>query len=81
MVQYKKLYLVDPWRSEAFGLVDGSNVLILFYLTQPPRKYYHAEDHDLTPIIIENDQLVGWGWSYLRHNTDRYHIETPKLQR
>lgn len=81
VVRYKKMALVDPWRSEGFALVDGTEVLILFYLTQPQRKYYRAEDQELTPIVLENDKVVGWGWSYLRSNTARYRISTPLEQR
>ncbi len=81
IVRYKKIHLVDPWRSEAFSLVDGPDVLILFYVTQPLRKYYRAEDHELTPIVLEDEQVMGCGWSYLRRNTDRYHISTPREQR
>lgn len=81
IVRYKKIHLVDPWRSESFDLVDGTNVLILFYLTQPPGEYYsRIEDQELSPIVFENDELVGWGWSYLRRNTDRYGISTPREQ-
>ena len=81
VVRYNKLHLVDPWRSEAFSLADGSDVLILFYVTQPPRKYYRPEDDALTPIVLEDDQVVGWGWTYLRQNHDRYRIATPQEQR
>ena len=81
LVRYKKLYLVDPWHSEGFFLIDGSDVLILYYVTQPPRRYDRVEDHELTPIVLENDQVVGWGWSFLWRNSDRYRISTPKEQR
>jgi hypothetical protein len=81
VIRYKKIHLVDPWRSESFSLVDGTVVLILFYVTEPPRKYYRAEDHELTPIVLENDEVVGWGWSYLRRNLDRYQVSTPQEQR
>lgn len=81
LVNYRKLYLVDPWRSEAFSLVDGTGVLMLFYVTQPPRKYYRPEDHELTPIVLENDRVVGWGWTYLERNADRYQISKPREKR
>jgi len=81
VVRYGKLHLVDPWRSESFALADGSSVLILFYVTQPPRKYYSPDDRSLTPIVLEDDQVVGWGWSYLQQNYDRYRIQAPQDQR
>ena len=33
-VCHKKIQFVDPWRSEAFHLEDGTAVTILFYVTQ-----------------------------------------------
>jgi hypothetical protein len=81
VIRYKRIYLVDPWRTESFSLVDGTPVLILFYVTQPPRKYYQAEDAALTPIVLENDSVVGWGWSFVQQNNERYRITTPYGQR
>lgn len=81
VVRYKKIHLVDPWRTEGFALVDGTDVLLLYYLTQPPRKYYRPSDEALTPIVLEDDRVVGWGWSFLRRKSDRYQISTPREQR
>lgn len=80
VIRYRRIYFVDPWRSESFALVDGTEVLILYYVTQPTRKYYSAEDHELTPIVLENDHVVGWGWPYLRRSLDRYQVSAPKEQ-
>jgi len=80
IVRYKKIYLVDPWRSESFSLVDGTDVLILFYVTQPTRNFDRTQDYDLTPIVLEDDRVIGWGWSYLNRNTDRYRLSTPREQ-
>jgi hypothetical protein len=81
MVQYRKINLVNPWRSEAFLLADGTPVRILLYVTEQQRRYRTAEDHELTPIVFEGDQLVGWGWVYIERNTDRYRVSAPPEQR
>jgi len=81
LIQYKKIYFIDPWRSESFQLTDGTDVLILSYLTEPARDHFHPYDQDLTPIVLENDQVMGWGWTYLRRNTERYRVGTPKEQK
>ena len=81
LIQYKKIYFIDPWRSESYQLTDGTDVLILYYLTEPARKYYHPDDQALTPIVLENDRVVGWGWTYLRSNTERYRVGRPKEQK
>ena len=80
-IQYKKIYFIDPWRSESFQLTDGTDVLILYYLTEPARDLDHPTDQDLTPIVLENDQVMGWGWTYLRRNTDRYSVRTPREEK
>ena len=46
----------------------------------PQRETSKAEDQSLTPIVIENGVLKGWGWSYLRRNTDRYGVTSPMEQ-
>jgi hypothetical protein len=78
IIRYGRLHLIDPWRSESFSLVDGKQVLILFYVTQPPGRHYRPDDRTLTPIIFEDEILMGWGWSFLNQNTDRYQIMTPR---
>ena len=81
VVSYKRAHLVDPWRSECFFLTDGTDVCLLLYLTQPPRVPYTPDDYDLLPVVLENDRVVGWGWSYVRRKTDRYRVSVPKEQR
>jgi hypothetical protein len=81
VVRYKRLSLVDPWRTEGFSLVDGPSVLLLYYITQQPNELERPSDNELTPIVLENDRVVGWGSSFLRKNSDRYQISTPKEQR
>ena len=80
VVRYKRLYLVDPWRSESFALEDGTEVLLLFYITEFPRRYARSYDRALTPLVFETGILVGWGWSYLNRNLDRYQVKAPLPQ-
>ena len=83
LVSYRRIRLSNPWRSEAFILKDEgkTRVRILYYLTEPQRRWRTAGDGELTPVVLENDQVVGWGWSYLRRNMDRYAISVPLEQR
>ena len=82
IVRYERIHLLNPWRSEAFFLRDEHNtrVEILYYLTEPQVKWGTLREEEITPVVLENDLLVGWGWSYLRRNTDRYGISTPHEQ-
>jgi hypothetical protein len=81
VVRYKGIQFVNPLRSEAFYLADGTAVEILLYQTELQRRYPAVEDSELTPVVFEDDRLVGWGWSYLRRNTDRYRVSVPREQR
>jgi hypothetical protein len=80
-VRYKKIHFQDPWRSESFSLLDGTSVLVLYYVTQPTRRYAGASDAELTPVVLEGGKLVGWGWAFLRQNNERYRVAEPKEQR
>lgn len=77
MVRYTRIQLVDPWKNEMFFLEDGTPVVVLYYVTQPPHRYNPPRSGDLTPIVFENDAVVGWGWSFLRQNSDRYRMTLP----
>ena len=78
---YKAARVANPWRVDAFRLADGTSVRIQYYLTERPRNKARAQENELTPVVLENDRLVGWGWSYLKRMTDRYQISIPLEQR
>jgi len=74
-VSYKKIQVTNPYRSEGFALEDGTPVQVLFYLTQIQRKYGRPTDEELTPLVLEHGRLVGWGWSFLEKNLERYEVK------
>jgi hypothetical protein len=76
-VSYKKIQVTNPYRSEGFALDDGTSVQILFYLTQVQRRYGRPTNEELTPVVMENRKLVGWGWSFLDKNLERYQVKLP----
>ena len=78
---YKKARVTNPWRVDSFGLENGMAVRIQYYLTEKPRRITRPHDDDLTPVVFEDDRVVGWGWPYLRRMTDRYQISVPREQR
>jgi len=83
LVTYRNIRLFNPWRSESFLLRDDGNtrVAILYYVTEHQRRWRTVDDQELTPVVLEEDKVVGWGWSYLRRNMDRYAISVPLEQR
>jgi hypothetical protein len=80
LVHYRAIRLANPWRSEAFRLEDGTNVAILYYVTERQHRYRIAADEELTPVILENDVLVGWGWSFVNRNLERYQVRSKAVQ-
>jgi len=53
----------NPFRREGYVADNGVRYEILYYYTHPYAKFHNILDADLTPILIKNGQVVGWGWS------------------
>lgn len=51
-----------PADSEAFTR-EGEEVRVLFYRTQHKRSDGETTRDETTPLVFENDRLVGWGSS------------------
>jgi hypothetical protein len=49
-------------------------VEILFYYTDRQADGGITND-ELTPLVFERGELVGWGWSYLDQNVEKYRVE------
>jgi len=49
-----------PAESEAFDR-DGKEVRVLFYRTQHKHSDGETSRDETTPVVFENDVLVGWG--------------------
>lgn len=69
--------IANPYRTEMTTTADGKTpVLLLFYVTGKQGGILSGTyDSDLTPLVLENDRLVGWGWQYLERNAQRYQID------
>lgn len=78
-VNYKRVQLRNPWRTEAFRVSKTLQVDILYYVTQGYVWQGFDDRHALTPVIFENDVVVGWGWGFLDRNRDRYIIKDVPL--
>jgi len=49
-----------PYKRE-FVNYNGIEYEVLYYYT-----YYVRGDKALTPIVLKDDKVVGWGWTYFR---------------
>lgn len=64
----------NPFRTEASTTKDGTSLEVLFYYTDMKSADGGVTDDELTPLVLENGVFVGWGWSFLESNVDRYEI-------
>jgi hypothetical protein len=70
-------YLTNPYRTENFAARDGTRIEILYYATADRSNDRSFLGDELTPIVLEADRLVGWGWSHLKGNAERYNNPPP----
>jgi hypothetical protein len=67
----KGLIVPNPYRTEAVEMSDGSTIEILFYYTDRERSEGTITEDELTPLVLENGTLVGWGWPQLQQAFNR----------
>ena len=65
----------NPYRIETSHTADGTFVELLFYYTDQQSGGHRITNRELTPLVIEDGVLVGWGWIYLDQNIERYGIK------
>lgn len=63
----------NPYRSEMYPV--GSTVFkILFFYTNRQSADGIIDDDELTPVVLKDGRLDGWGWSYWQTTAARYDI-------
>jgi hypothetical protein len=61
----------NPTRRELFKIRSGSQIELWYYLTNQ----FGVEDTEkITPVIFEDDALVGIGWRMLEETSHKYDI-------
>jgi hypothetical protein len=76
LMRYKRMRLSNPWHTEAFRLQGPGKVEILYYVTKGYAWQTYFDNADLTPVVLENDKVVGWGREFLMRNQRRYTLES-----
>jgi len=61
----------NPNRRELFKTSSGTIVEVLYYLTH---QFGSEESEKLTPVIFQDDTLVGIGWRMLEETSRKYDI-------
>ena len=72
--------VLSPYRIEASEASAEVLVEVLYYYTDVKVRDDEISDDELTPLVFVNEELLGWGWTFLRGVTQRYegvHIKRP----
>jgi len=56
----------NPYRVEVFQPEEGVTVEVLFYYTDVKGDDNAISDEELTPVVLVNGEVIGWGWVCLR---------------
>ncbi len=57
--------VTNPYRREVAMAPDGTFLDVLFYCTDRQRSDRNIADDELTPIVLGDGHVIGWGWSFL----------------
>lgn len=61
----------NPYRTEMYKY-DGKIIEILFYFTDIKKADNAITDDELTPIVIIDGKVDGWGWMYWNSLVKKY---------
>ena len=59
----KRPVLYNPHRGELYN-ADDSSWEVFFYYTRVAHNDGMVTEDELTPIVLRDDVLIGWGWSF-----------------
>jgi len=63
----------NPYRTEMYTKGDD-HIEIIYYYTDIKAADNAITDDELTPLVLKNGRLDGWGWTYLRDVATKYEI-------
>lgn len=66
--------LYDPHRSEIYES-DGSTWEVLYYYTHVARDDGQVTDDELTPVVLRDGTLTGWGWTHWAAQNGRHDLD------
>ena len=66
--------ITNPYRSETHLANDGETIEVLMYYTDVKNRDGAITDDELTPVVLKNSLLIGWGWSFWDQSIQKYEI-------
>ena len=66
-------YMNNPYRTSSFEKED-KRLEVLYYYTEVKDFDGAVSDDELTPIVLIDNKLVGWGWDYWSDVAEKYEI-------
>ena len=75
-VKYRKYFIVNnPFRTEIMISADGKTTLeVLFYYTDKKRADRAITADELTPLVLKEGKLIGWGQSFTDQTKEIYEL-------
>ena len=61
----EELVVRNPYKTQIFER-QGKKIEVLYYLTDPQGNDGTLTNEAFTPLVFENETLVGWKWSVLK---------------
>ncbi len=63
----------NPYRAETLEGKDGT-LEVLYYYTDLQKQDGAITDDELTPLVLKNNKLIGWGRSALNESVTKYEV-------
>ncbi|MCX5681500.1 MAG: hypothetical protein NT079_04395, partial [Candidatus Omnitrophica bacterium] len=60
--------LRNPCKSKTFQGKNGKPLEARYYIVDGQKESNDIPDSDLTPLVFEDEKLIGWGWDFLKAN-------------
>ncbi|MDP2939511.1 MAG: DUF3192 domain-containing protein [Candidatus Omnitrophota bacterium] len=64
----------NPYRNEILRGKDDKIFEVLYYVTDVRKSDTNTSEDELTPLVFDNGKLIGWGWSFLQDNVQKYEL-------
>lgn len=70
----ENIVINNPYRNEILKGKDNKTFEVIYYVTDVRKSDNNISDDELTPLVFDNGKLIGWGWSFLQDNVQKYEL-------